>query len=85
MTVEDWLTRQYAGGSETRISTQPNLQVRISGESVVISPVDDRVNGSEYNYVVSLQNGTRQYESTWTTVRLGSESYAFVVFMLANN
>ena len=71
---EFWLTRPGAGGDASYISTISNLQVRVFDRFVIIDPMDDKVDGTQYKYVLEFLNGTTIYETNWMTARLGSES-----------
>ena len=81
--INVWFTRRRAGAAETVISGELHLQVRQSAGNVIIYPMDVRVDGAQYKYVRQFSNGTRVYETNWTTARLGSEScdISFMVLM----
>ena len=72
-TINVWQTRRRAGAAETSIAEDLHLQVRQSEGNVIIYPMDVRVDGAQYKYIRQFLNGTRVYETDWTTARLGSE------------
>ena len=81
--VRVWLTRPRAGGTESSIDTDPNLQVKVVDAFMIIDPMDSTVDGAQYKYTIQFLNGTRIYETDWATARLGSElcAFSFMVHM----
>ena len=66
-----FLTRPHAGNMSF-VDTLPN-QVRVFDRSVIIDPMDDKVNGTQYAFA-TMRDATSVYATNWTTALLGSES-----------
>jgi hypothetical protein len=68
-----WLTRPHDGSNERVVGTGPKLlQVRKPSNDLIIDPMNDVVNGTQYKYVVQFSNETREYETERSTAGLGS-------------
>ena len=84
--VPAWLSRPSTStrnSSYMLVSSRPNSQVKESGGSVIINPMNESVNGSQFKYqVVNLDSKSNDfsvfYESDWTTALLGGQ-YTSVV------
>lgn len=77
-----WFSR--AGPSATRVdgvSTDSGLQVHVADESLIINPMNDTVNGTQYKYVVQTTDipSIVAYQTEWVTARLGSQLVYCVV------
>jgi hypothetical protein len=72
-----WIKR--AQGIETPVLDEYDLQVRTFDDDVVIDPMDSTVDGNQFKFIIQfLNNRTRVYETSWSTVRLGKNASATV-------